>query len=162
MVRNNSKRKRVVKSTVPVISIIVDGETEVWYLQLMKHFEGLKNIDIKPELPKKRGLSDLFQLVQSHASDYSEVYWIIDLDAIIKETNEKQKGAKSKLEELKGYITKLQHYKNVQVLINTPCLEFWFLLHLRETGRYYDNCDTVFCELKRCDLLADYEKSEKY
>jgi hypothetical protein len=120
-----------------VYSIIVDGETEVWYFQLMKQYESLKMIDIKPELPRRKKLSELYKLVVDNAKDYSKVIWLIDFDAIIKEEKEARKGSKSKILQLDEYISKLKRLKNVEVLINTPCLEFWYLLHLEETGRFF-------------------------
>lgn len=144
-----------------VYSLIVDGETEVWYFQLMKQYESLKMIDIKPELPKKKKLSELYKLDKDNARDYTRVIWIIDFDAIIKEDKEVRKGSKSRFLQLKEYIAELKRLDNVEVLINTPCLEFWFLLHLEETGRYFATCNDV-CKEFSDTILSDYEKTERY
>jgi hypothetical protein len=158
MSRNNEPRKRKGKK---VYSLIVDGETEIWYFQLMKQYESFKNFDIKPELPKKKKLSEMFKLVESHVQDYSEVFWIIDFDTILKETNETKEGEKTKIQELNEYIEKLKIYQNVKVLINTPCLEFWYLLHFKETGKFYHNCEPICKELDNT-ILKGYLKTEKY
>ena len=52
--------------------------------------------------------------------------------------------------------------ENVEVLVNTPCLEYWYLLHFTETGKYFPNCESVVKELKKLDCLKDYKKTEKY
>jgi len=49
---------------------------------------------------------------------------------------------------------------NVNVIVNNPCLEYWFLLHFDPSGKTYRNCDEVTVKLKR--HLRDYEKSERY
>ena len=144
-----------------IYSIIVDGETEVWYFQLMKQYESLKTIDIKPELPRRKKLSELYKLVVGNAKDYSKVIWLIDFDTIVKEEKEARKGSKSKILQLDEYITKLKRLKNVEDLINTPCLEFWYLLHLEETGRYYASCNDV-CREFMGTILSDYEKTERF
>ncbi|MFD0799519.1 RloB family protein [Maribacter chungangensis] len=159
MARNNRKtHKRKGKKT---FSIIVDGETEVWYLQMLKKNEKLPRIDIKPELPKKKKLSEQFESVLENAKDYDKVIWIVDYDTIIKETNEARKGEKTAIQYLKDYIKTIQDSDNIEILINAPCLEFWLLLHFEKTGKFFSNCDDAGKILKR-KYLKDYEKSEKY
>lgn len=47
--------------------------------------------------------------------------------------------------------------------MNTPCLEYWFLLHSKQTTKYYAKCDDVIKDIKKSNpLLKDYKKSEKY
>lgn len=152
-------KKRV---PVPSFAFVVDGETEIWYLEMLKRNERGINLRIKPEIPQKKGLDDQFELVCNLASsEYDRVYWIVDLDTIIKESNEAPAGVKTPLTsffEMKTYLSdKLQ---NVQVIVNNPCLEFWFLLHLKRTSRYYRRCSDVTRELKK--LLKGYEKTERY
>ncbi len=160
MTRSNKKRKGSGKK---VYSIIVDGETEVWYFQLLKQHESLNNIDIKPDIPKRKKLSELYQLAISNSAEFSKVIWIIDLDVVIKEDREnRKKGVKSAFQELSEYMNSIEaEYKNVRVLINTPCLEYWLLLHLKETGKFFPTCNAV-CKQFRGTILSDYEKTEKY
>jgi hypothetical protein len=158
MKRNHKQRKGTGKKA---ISIIVDGKTEIWYLQMMKEHESLKSIYIKPELPTKKKLEELFEYVIVNSKDYSQVIWIIDFDTILKEERESKVGSKSKITELKEYLSKIEHVKNISVLVNTPCLEYWYLQHLKDSGRYYDNCNEVCKEFKNT-ILKDYEKTERY
>ena len=150
MTRIENKRKRRVKKSY---SIIVDGQTEIWYLQLMKEFEELPRIDIKPELPKNKKLKELFELAKNNAQIYDKVIWLLDLDVIIEN---------DKFEEFKKYVKQLKKNNNATILVNNPCLEFWFLLHFKETSKLFSGCSNVISELKKCGRLENYEKSEKY
>jgi competence protein ComGC len=143
------------------VLFIVDGQTEKWYLKLLKEEEALKNLTIQPELQKKKKISEQYEMVVDNAEYFDKVIWIIDLDTYIKEQNEAKAGYNSKFQELKVYLNKLKSNKKFHVLINTPCLEFWFLLHFKETSRYFNNCTSV-CKEFRNTLLDDYQKTEKY
>jgi hypothetical protein len=143
------------------ILFIVDGQTEKWYLKLLKEEEALKNFTIQPELQKKKKISEQYKMVVENAEDYNKVIWIIDLDTYLKERKEAKPSFKSKFQELNGYLNKLKTNDKVRVLINTPCLEFWFLLHFTDTNRYFSNYASVSKEFRNT-LLNDYEKTEKY
>lgn len=159
MARKKSSRKGFGKKAY---SFIVDGETEIWYLQMMKKNEKLPKIDIKPELPKKKKIKDQYKLIKENSKDYDQVIWIIDLDTIIKEDRERRPGSKLKLQELKEYSSKLDKIKNVTVLVNTPCLEFWLYLHTQNSGRYFRECAPISTLLNKSELLKGYEKTEKF
>jgi hypothetical protein len=144
-----------------VYSIIVDGETEVWYFQMMKRHETFPYlVDIKPELPKKKKLSEQYKVVKNNAKVYDKVFWLIDFDTIIKEEKEFKGNGERPLQELKHYIKAFLDNKRVKILINTPCLEFWYLLHFEETGRYFSQCKNATKSLKA--YIPDYQKSQKY
>jgi hypothetical protein len=57
-------------------------------------------------------------------------------------------------------VEKLKNYANVLVLVNNPCLEFWYLLHFESTGKYYPQCEGAEKALKKS--LPNYEKTERY
>lgn len=152
----NNQHKKIAKKT---FSIIVDGETEVWYFQLLKQNEHL-NIDIKPELPKKKSLSEQFNTVVENAKHYDKVFWILDFDALIKEDKDAKKGQQLKTQEFNKYLKKLNGVENVEIFVNNPCLEFWYLLHFEESGKFYSRCEDAEKAVKK--YLSDYDKSEKY
>jgi len=159
MSRRKSHRKGTGKK---VYSIIVDGETEIWYFQLMKKHEDIPRIDIKPELPKRKTLKEQYELVKENLrKGYDKVIWLLDFDTILKEDRERKKGQPSILQEFKVYCKKLKDDKNVSVLVNTPCLEFWYLLHFEATGKYFAKCENAEKSLKK-SYLKDYQKSQKY
>lgn len=135
--------------------IVVDGETEKWYLDLLREYESNKipTIHIKPEIPKKKKLNKLFEQVIENEKIYDKVIWIIDFDVILRE---------KKAEQFSGYQKELKKHKNVNVIINTPCLEFWFLLHFFNTGKFYPDCKSVINKLKQEPSFKKYNKSEKY
>ena len=48
----------------------------------------------------------------------------------------------------------------VIVLENNPCFEFWLLLHFRQTGRLFQNCEQVVTELRR--YIPNYNKGVRF
>lgn len=159
---SRGKRKRPMRSAMPTLAFVVDGETEVWYLQMLKRNERHIRFSIKPEIPNRKSVEDQYKLVCSLAEkEYERVFWIIDLDTVIKEEKERPKGKESPLKTLEKHRTKLKHkYKNVEIIINNPCLEFWFLLHFKKTTKYFHPCSSVEPELRR--HLKSFEKTRKY
>lgn len=141
------------RSPKAVYSIIVDGKTELWYFRLMKEQEKPK-LDIKPELHDNNGIEEQARQVRENlVKGYDRVIWLVDSDVILKENRV------DKFAELVKDLQQKFRDKFV-VLINTPCLEFWFLLHYVDTGRFYRTCREAENELKK--HLQDYVKSKKY
>ncbi len=141
-----------------IFSFVVDGKCEIWYLQMMRKNEKLLNINIRPELPQKKKLSDQFNMVTEFAEESEKVFWIIDFDNINKETREAKKGDKTALQQFKTFYN--QTPDNVIIIINNPCLEFWFLLHHKQTSKYFASYADLEKELKK--YLSDYQKTESY
>lgn len=50
--------------------------------------------------------------------------------------------------------------QRIIVMINNPCLEYWFLLHFEPTSRSFSTCDEATARLKR--YLPDYAKTQAY
>jgi hypothetical protein len=67
------------------VAILVDGETESWYVESLKSFERLRRLKITPDLPKKSKLEDLYKRAKKLAIDYDKVIWIIYVDVPIAE-----------------------------------------------------------------------------
>jgi hypothetical protein len=147
--------------TNPTFAFVVDGKTELWYLQMLKRNEREIRVSIKPEIPNRKSVEEQYKLV-CYLSDkeYTKVFWIIDLDVVIKEDNEAKKGRKSPLKMFEECRTELiTKYPNVVVIVNNPCLEFWFLLHFIKTSKDY-TASSVEKELRK--HLNNYEKTEKF
>ncbi|MCC6551072.1 MAG: RloB domain-containing protein, partial [Ignavibacteriaceae bacterium] len=143
----------------------MDGETEVWYLQMLKR--DLQNgrtvqVSIKPEIPKRKSLAEQYKLaVGLSKQEFTKVFWIVDLDTLIKESNETPSVKISALKQFNEYRQKCeQNYRNIIIIAVNPCLEFWFLLHFINTARIFENCSEAMAQLKK--YLAGYEKSQKY
>ena len=82
-------------------------------------------------------------------------------NCICKGPKQKPKGAHTPIEAFAKFKEELHlKYKNVKVLVNNPCLEYWFLLHYEKTSRFFDSCTRAQTELKK--YLKDYEKTKKY
>ena len=143
-------------------AVVVDGNDEVWYLQMLKRNERDVRINIEPKIPNKKSVKEQYNLVcDLSGKEFTKVFWIIDFDTIIKEENEATKGKKSPLKSFEEYRKSLaKKHKNVVVIVNNPCLEFWFLLHFGKTSKYFDNCSSAEKELKK--HLKDYEKTQKF
>jgi len=158
--RRKKRNKRTGKFTY---SIIVDGETEIWYFQMMKKHENLHRIDIRPEIPRKKKLKEQFELVCEYAENYDMVIWLIDFDTLLKEHNERKRGTISIIKKFEKYRSALErkYLNRVKVLVNSPCLEYWYLLHFIKTDTFYQKCNEPIKKLKN-QYMTDYKKSEKF
>jgi len=154
-------RRRKTPPRKKTVAVIVEGETEKWYISMLKRNERKLSINIKPELNVKKTLEQQYRHVISLAEDYTKVFWIVDFDTILAETRTAKKGISTPLEKFNNYRRKIvEEYKNVVVIVNNPCLEFWLLLHFEPTSRYFDKCDKAIKQLKK--HIPDYKKSEQF
>lgn len=153
--------KRNPPKTNPAFAIVVDGETEVWYLQMLKRNERDIRVSIKPEIPNKKSMEEQYNLVCDLSNkEFTKVFWVIDLDTVIKEEKEAPKGKKSPLKIFEEYRANLsENYPNVVVVVNNPCLEFWFLLHFEKTSKYFNTCSGAEAQLKK--TLKELRKDTK-
>jgi hypothetical protein len=142
-------------------AFVVDGECEFWYIQMLKRNEREINVNLEPKIPQRKKLEDQYQHVVELSENYDKVFWIIDLDVVSRESQLSKKGTETALQKLVKYSDSLKKdFKNVILVINNPCLEFWLLLHFEATSRYFDNCDNATKQLKK--HLKDYEKTQVY
>lgn len=148
-------------------AFVGDGETELWYLQMLKTNEKSLTVTIKPELPQKKNIDDQFGYVLDLSKIHDKVFWIVDTDVVIRETKQfngpkdKSPAAILKLKYLQIQTDESLRDK-VVFIANTPCLEYWILLHVVQTSRYYDTCEKVIGEIKKHEPIRDYAKSQKY
>lgn len=156
------RKSRKILSKSPTIAIVVDGETEVWYLQMLKRNERDIRVSIKPEIPNKKSVEEQYSLVCDLLDkEFTKVYWIIDIDTLVKEDSEATNTKKSPLKTFIEYKTLLtENHPNVIVIVNNPCLEFWFLLHFEKTTRHFNSCASAEADLKK--KLKNYEKTQKF
>ncbi len=154
--------KKVPLKGKPKYAVVVDGECEFWYIQMLKRHEKLISVDLKPEIPQKKKLSEQYSKVIELTKDYDKVYWVVDFDVINKETQDAKKGTKTALQEFKEYYDNIKKgSKDIAVvIINNPCFEYWILLHFETTSKFYHSYDELIKQLKK--HLDDYEKSQRY
>lgn len=175
------KNKIPSKASKPKYAIVVDGECEAWYIQMLKRNEKLTDINLEPKIPQKKKLSELYKQVTELAKDYDKVFWIVDMDVILKENREAKPGEKKALQKFQEYCQSIDEINNqynqeqgfdpekdsekmdlIKVIVNNPCLEYWFLLHFEKITKYYDCCDSLLKQLHKHPEIKDYKKTEKY
>ena len=156
------------------IALVVDGKDEKWYMAKVKeHYpcSKLKNTKIKPELPSHKKVQELFDLAKAKLDeDYSFVILIFDLDEPLKDAGEMskfnelyQKYILAQQDKLSGQqIKKYGWMKNMLLVVNNPCLEYWYLLHFNKTTKHYPDFAALYADLKRIPILANYSKNEAY
>lgn len=154
MARTIRNRKGTGRKTY---SILVDGQTEKWYLDKLRTHENPIGVTIKPDLPFQKKLAEQFEAIKRNAEIYDVSIWIVDLDVIV---NNRQEDIFHKY--LAEIASNTKFHNKIHVLVNAPSLEFWFLQHVKDTGKYYPDCAAVIAELKKHHPLKDYAKSEKF
>jgi hypothetical protein len=144
--KKSIRRKRELKRSY---LLIVDGESEIVYLKSLKS----SNIFIEPTIPKKKSFDSIYNFFKKsiESKKYDEIFWIVDLDVVVKE---------KKLDSLIEYRKKYENRRDISILINNPCLEFWFCLHY-ELKNFKNSCKDVISYLKRKDEFKSYSKKGK-
>jgi hypothetical protein len=147
-----SRNRKPIKPTNKRIAIVGDGQTEKIYFDKLKEVEGLRNVSLKPDLPKSIGsYKGVFDKADSlYTEGYDEVYCLIDMDKVLSDNT------------LAKYLTdkKRIEKKGIIVFENNPCIEFWFLLHYVRTTKPFANCESVEKELQK--YLPNYAKNQQY
>lgn len=156
------------------VAVIVDGEDEKWYVEKVKaHYPcpKLNQVKVKPELPYKKKVQELFLFAEQKLEEgYSFALLVIDLDSVLKDKNEWQKFKEyytkyqdARNDQLKGKaVNKFGWMRNLCVIVNNPCLEYWYLLHFGKTTKFYPTFDALLPDLRKKDGLSDYQKSASY
>ena len=146
--------------TKQAFAVVVDGETEYWYLQMLKHNEPNIPFKIKPQILQKKNIKQQYELVtELSEEEYDKVFWIVDLDVLLKEEREK-KNSTSSLQQFLNYYKSLSKQKKIVIIVNNPCLEYWFLLHFQKTNKVFTACADA--EKQVSQHLQGYEKTEKF
>jgi hypothetical protein len=152
-----SSRKNQHRKSIPVYAIVGDGYSEKIYFEQLKAIEELKNIQVKPDLPRKSGKGASFIRVMRKAQElytagYDKVYCLIDFDVVLHENKvDLYKNEKSKLEK-----------KGIIVLECNPCFEIWYLLHFIKTAKPFSNCENVVSDIKNTTDLKEYSKEQAF
>ena len=67
-------------------AVVVDGETEYWYLEKLKYNEPDVNFNITPKILQKKNIKQQYELVtELSEGEYDKVFWIVDLDVLLKQ-----------------------------------------------------------------------------
>ena len=85
-------RERKQRKAKESIALVVDGKDEKWYFERVKaHYpcNALKTTKIKPELPERKKVQELFDFAKNKLVEgYTFVVLIIDMDEPIKDSRE--------------------------------------------------------------------------
>ena len=147
-------------ATKQSFAVVVDGETEYWYLEMLKRNEPNIPFKIRPQILQKKNIDQQYKLVtELSEEEYDKVFWIVDLDVLLKEEREK-KNSTSSLQKFLSYSHQLSKQDKVVVIVNNPCLEYWFLLHFQKTNKVFTACTDA--EKQVSQHLKGYEKTEKF
>jgi hypothetical protein len=147
-----SRNSKPIKPTNKRIAVVGDGQTEKIYFDKLKEVEGLRNVSLKPDLPKNVGsYKGVFDKAESlYEQGYDEVYCLIDMDKVLSDNT------------LAKYLTdkKRIEKKGIIVFESNPCTEFWFLVHFIRTTKPFSNYESVEKELQK--FMPNYAKNQQY
>ncbi len=171
-------RQRHVRQVAKPIVLLVDGQDEKWYLEKVReHYkpEILKKVKILPELATKKKIKDLVEEAQRKIKEgCNNVFLILDFDDPLKYKEEMKQFKlfydnycsvkdEAKFEGLSAKMKKkLMWMENLQLIVNSPCLEYWYLLHERKITKFYKTYAELLPDLRKIPKFKDYIKEEKY
>ena len=133
-------------------AILGEGDTERYYVKVLRERLG-RNCKIRliyiPELTTNLSLKEQYKRLTELLSEgeYDKIFWILDADRYIHD---------KKLVNLIEFIIKAEK-KNIVVIVNNPCIEFWFLLHYQQTTRFERKCENILYLLQK-KYLPEYRK----
>jgi hypothetical protein len=140
---------------------IVDGPTEKWYLEdYFKQHQPRNHYSFSPDF--NGSWKKNIQTIKDKLKEFENVYWIVDLDVILKEEAEKKKGGKSPLGYFISEYKLLSKKKNVKIFVNNPCFEYWILLHFSFKVLTSTKCGDIQPELGKIKAIEGYTKTERY
>ena len=145
---------------IPSIAFVVDGKTEEWYFKLMREAEEL-DVSFKFPSVKSDDITNFKEDIED-LLDSGKVFWIVDMDVVAK--NQRVRNDNVYQLQFKKVLKVVdKHREKVVFLVNNPCLEFWYLRHVKDTQRYYPDYKQLLEELhKDRGFLGQYEKTDKF
>lgn len=138
----------------------------------------LRPVKITPALPQKKTIKELFQKAEETVKEgATAVILCIDMDEPLRKDKhnefEKFKELYKLYKALQGRTPaqpltpkqkkQYEWMKKVLVVVNNPCLEFWYLLHFCKTTKYYPAFEPELKQdLRKHPGMDDYNKSSVY
>jgi len=156
-------KPRTNKPTRPFKNTVLcfcEGETEKVYLTCLKK-DRYKNvhIELKPQI-SNAGFKNIFYdieqlLAEPPETNYKYIFYVLDMDVIYGDNRiNEYKNQKKSVESLD------QAKERLTIIESRPCIEFWFLLHYKNTDKCFVNCDEIIVEL--CKHIPEYCKNQNY
>ena len=163
----------------PAVAVVVDGKDEKWYLAQAKEYycgqkPALRSVKLKPEMPQDKKVQELFEYAKGKLKEeYTHVVLVMDFDGPLNKPAEFEQFKKyckyyllAKDNNLKSSEKKVYGWmENLTLIINNPCLEYWFLLHFAKgnvTKFYPAYRPELEHDVKALPGFDQYDKKEKY
>ncbi len=147
MARKTSLKQR--RSPIP--TIIGAGITEQWYFTHLKALRGYR-IKIRPRFFGTETAAGLAKRIEEVLQDEGIAICVFDAD--VSTWNEVER---KKLDALRK---KYKDNPSVLLCDSMPSIEFWFLLHYKNTTRHFGTSKAVIKELKK--YIPQYDKTEQF
>ena len=147
MTRRTSLKQR--RSPIP--TIIGAGMTEQWYFTHLKALRGYR-VKIRPRFFGTETAAGLAKRIEEVLQDEGIAICVFDAD--VSTWNEVER---KKLDTLRK---KYENNPSVLLCDSMPSIEFWFLLHYKNTTRHFGTSKAVIKELKK--YIPHYDKTEQF
>lgn len=140
------------KNTFDVIPTIIGaGITEQYYFEHLKNLFGYR-LKIRPRFFGNENIYYIEQRIKQVLDEGGRAICVFDADVTNWDAAEKKK-----LEELKR---KYGNKSDVLICDSLPSIEYWFLLHFKNTTRFFNTSKEAERELSA--FIRNYEKHERF
>lgn len=145
------KTREVPKQPKLDVYLVGEGITEQYYFTHLRKLYNLK-YKIQPRFFGNTSIKEIDEVVNQLVSADMFVICVFDLD-----TSERDKKEKEKLDK---FISCYKDCENVIICTSLPSIEYWFLIHYKDTNKYFNTSKEVTDELKK--YIKDYKKKGEY
>ena len=142
-------KTRKIKSVIPVI--IGAGITEQYYFTHIRNLTEYK-FKIKPRFFGTESLSELEKKIDKVLCDEGIAICVFDADVADRDSIE--------MEKFKTFRLKYAENENVILCDSLPSIEYWFLIHHKDTCKHFSSNKELITELKK--HIANFEKTESF
>ena len=145
------RTRRIIRNTKPVIHIVGEGLTELYYFSHLKKLNAYR-CSITPLLFENNSINTMEKKIKELVQE--DVYVVCVFDADVSRRNNLEN------EKLQALKQRYARNKNVLLCDSLQAIEYWFLLHYEDTNRYFQNAGATTKALKK--YLPDYDKTRKF
>lgn len=146
-----SRKTATLKLKSPVITVIGEGISEQYYFKHIRSLFGYR-YTLKPYFFGTTSILDMDRKISEILEGGGIAVCVFDGDVSLRVEAERLK--------LHKLLSKYIRRKNVIFCISLPSIEYWFLLHYKNTNRHFNDAKAVSKNLKR--FVEEYNKSEKF
>ncbi len=146
---NRRINTRSTRSPIPVI--IGAGITEQYYFSHIKSIYGFQ-FKIRPRYFGTESLFEIEKKIERVIEEGRIAICVFDADVAYRNEKEKKK--------LVALFKKYSKSKRVVFCDSLPSIEYWFLLHYKNTNRHFNDSSDILRELKK--EIPDFEKTMNF